>query len=176
MKLISLLIFLVSCSTLQTPISTQVDTATVIMGPRAVFFTNSKIPWVINLVGSANCVVNTKAFINEVKTYPKFTLTTATPADVAASLESMGPFEVATYKTTNPLSKAIATTFKGNKTTLFLNVRRNPRALPAMVNTLAHESLHLAGYSHGDNSPVGKEESVNYKVGSISEKYLEGCL
>lgn len=142
---------------------------------RVVFACKSSLPWLIELTKVANCVANNQDFINEVKLYPKFTYTDKTSMDVANSIESMQGFMISTYKTKSPFSSVIATTYKNDNKTLYLNLRKNPRSLENMVNTVLHESLHLAGYSHGDNSPKGKEGSVNYKVGSLAEKYVGVC-
>jgi hypothetical protein len=48
--------------------------------------------------------------------------------------------------------------------------------MQAMVNTALHECSHLAGYTHGDNSPVGKENSVPYWVGSKAEEVAVKCM
>lgn len=43
----------------------------------------------------------------------------------------------------------------------------------SMINTLVHEYMHFAGYSHGDNSPVGKENSVPYYFGNRAQELCE---
>lgn len=48
----------------------------------------------------------------------------------------------------------------------------NFKNTPSAVNTLVHEFLHVIGFSHGDNSPKGKEFSVPYFVGNLAEKIV----
>jgi len=171
-----LLLIIASCSMAPIPSILAPNYAIEVTRPvRVVFTCKSSLPWLVDLTRIANCLANNQDFINEVKTYPKFTHTDKTSTDVANSLESMQGYVISTYKTKSPFSSVIATTYKNDKKTLYLNLRKNPRRLEDMVNTVLHESLHLAGYSHGDNSPKGKEESVNYKVGSLVEKYVGVC-
>jgi hypothetical protein len=139
------------------------------------FIHKSSIPWVADLTRIVNCVATNKDFINEVKNYPKFTHTGSTPEQVAISMALISGYSISTYKTKSPFSKVIATTYSGDRSTLYLNLRRNPRPMPDMVNTVFHEAMHLMGCGHGDNSPKGKEESVPYKVGSIASKYYGVC-
>jgi hypothetical protein len=82
---------------------------------------------------------------------------------------------IRTYKTKWPLSKAIATTYKNNKTELYFNRYKNPREMANMVNTSMHEITHLVGYSHGSNSSIGKEDTVPYKVGAIAQRNYHAC-
>lgn len=181
--LLLLLALLAGCSTppvAQVPVDNfpQVEnTPTQIAAPaftRKVFIAKSSLAWVIDLVDRANCIINNEEFIKEVEGFPGFTFTEATPGQVAASLRSMGPFTISTYKARIG-SKVIATTYSSDKTTLYLNLRKNPRDIASMGNTVLHEGLHLAGYSHGNNSSVGKQDSINYRVGSIAEKYITLC-
>jgi hypothetical protein len=83
---------------------------------------------------------------------------------------------ITTYRSKNPFSKAIATTYGSDKQNMYLNTRANPRKPKYMINTVIHEKLHLNGYSHGSNSNVGKENTVNYYTGSLGEKYAKDCL
>lgn len=182
MKNILLLIALASCTTVAnkapevvpakpvTPVSVPTTPA-----KREIFYSKSSLPWVKELINKANCVVNSQDFLNEVKAWPKFTYSDATGEDVYKSILNLHKVNVETYQTKNPWSKAIATTYAGVNDTVFLNTRRNPRDMKYMINTVLHEPLHLVGYSHGDNSPAGKENSVNYRVGSIAEKYADSC-
>lgn len=140
-----------------------------------VFSQKSELPWAAQVSKVSNCIIKNEAFLKEVETFSKFTHTAKTPKEVALAIKNFRPVVVSTYKTKNPWSAAIATTYSSDKTTVYFNTRKNPRPLPAMVNTAFHEGLHLNGFSHGNNSPKGKENSVNYRVGKIAEKYVEVC-
>jgi hypothetical protein len=143
---------------------------------KVVFTTNSSLPYMAEVARISNCIVNNEAFLKEVETFPKFTHTDKTPAQVAESLRNPKPVVLSTYRTKNPFSSAIATTFSGDPTTVYFNTRKNPRPMPEMVNTSCHEGLgHIQGFGHGDNYPSGKEDSQPYRVGSICEKYVSAC-
>ena len=187
MKPILLLLILASCSTF-TPTIPETDTGTtlpvetppIVLIPEAphsvriVFSTNSGLQYMKDLVGVANCVINNISFLDEVEAFPKYTYTDKTSKEVSASLRNSIPTVFTTYRSKNPFSRAIATTFTGDDV-IYFNTRKNPRSVPEMINTLIHENLHLNGWSHGDNSPIGKGDSVNYRVGSMAEKYTELC-
>jgi len=163
--LIAILLF-TSCATKQViqPINTntQVD----------VFSYRSNLPWVKNLSDASNCTINLSQFQDALSRIESFDMSEDNGKQV---LENLLDTRVAitTYKSKNPFSKAIATTYANDKTSIYLNTRRNPRAMKDMVNTSLHESLHIAGYSHGDNSSIGKENTVNYKVGEIAGEHYE---
>ena len=157
------------------PPAAEVTPAAVQSPDRTVLTAKSKLTWPHEVARVANCVINTEAFIQEVAAFPKYTYTDKTPAQVAQALREVSPVVIRTYATKNPFSTVTATTYVSDPGTVYFNTRRNPRAMKPMVNTAIHEGLHPE-FGHGDNSPVGKEDSVNYRVGSIAEKYVEACL
>lgn len=184
MKLLLLLLLTVSCTTINSPLPPVVtpvspvktEVAAVKPEPVVYYSTTSSVAWVNELVKTANCVVNNEDFIKEVSLFPKYEFTESTPAMVAEAIRAGAPATVRLYTTKLPWSKAIATTFSGDKVNIYLNTRKHPRPMPAMINTLVHERLHLLGFSHGDdNYAKGKENSVNYKAGELSEKYSSIC-
>lgn len=54
--------------------------------------------------------------------------------------------------------------------TIYLNTKNLGMSECSIVNTLAHESTHAWGYSHGDDSPVGKKETFPYWIGDKAEE------
>lgn len=142
---------------------------------KVVFTAKSTLPYMIDVARVANCVLSNPEFIKAVALYPKFTFTDKTPAQVAESLRDPKPVVLSTYRTKNPYSAAIATTFAGDPVVYF-NTRRNPRPTPEMLETAFHEGLgHIQGYGHGDNYPAGKEDSVPYALGTIGARFITGC-
>jgi hypothetical protein len=142
---------------------------------REPFGFKSSLPYIAEVAKVSNCIINNDDFVKEVEVYPKFTHTALAPAQVAERLKALAPVVVTTYQTKNPWSNVIATTYSSDRVNLYFNTRKNPRDMKHMVNTSFHEALHLNGFSHGDNSPVGKGESVNYRVGLMAEKYVKEC-
>jgi UDP-glucose 6-dehydrogenase len=149
----------------------QIKEAPVTKNP---FVTNSSLQYMKDVVRVSNCVVANPEFLKEVEAFPKFTFTDKTSKEVADSLRNLKEIMLSTYRPKNPFSKAIATTFAGDPFVYF-STRKNPREMKYMLNTSFHEALHLVEFSHGDNSPIGKEDSVNYMVGTIAEKYSKAC-
>jgi len=138
------------------------------------FATDSNYIWMRDLCKEANKIMHNDSFRSEVINTNEFIYTSDNGFTVYEKLTIPYVTVIRIYTSKNPWSSAIATTFTGDKENIYLNTRRNPRPMPEMVNTAIHERLHSFGYGHGSNSPVGKENSVNYKVGSIAEKYVGG--
>ncbi len=57
--------------------------------------------------------------------------------------------------------------------TAYFNELKLERSVCSMINTLVHEYMHFVGYSHGDNSPSGKENSVPYYFGNRAQELCE---
>ena len=179
MKLILALFFIASCAT--KPIDTvpvivpePSEPVEIIIAKREPFSFKSSLPYIAEIARVSNCVINNETFLKEVESFPKYTYTDLTPTQVGKILREFKPVTISTYKYWS--SKVIATTYAKDRTTAYFNTKANPRKMPAMVNTAFHEGLHLNGVSHGDNSSKGKQDSVNYRIGTISEKYAADCV
>lgn len=134
----------------------------------------SSLPWMKILGSTTDCVIKDADFQKEVSAIKKFDYSDKAGGRVVLDLLTAKGISISTYKTRNPWSKAIAYTYAGNDT-IYFNLRNNPRDFKEMINTVMHETTHIVGYGHGSNSPVGKEKSVPYWVGSIAEKYADKC-
>lgn len=88
------------------------------------------------------------------------------------------------YKTWKPGSKALAKTYRGNYSKMYLNSRKLNRSLGSLTGTIAHEWGHLlesfvrerlptAFFNHGSNSRVGKEQSFQYTLGRKVKELVE---
>ncbi len=143
-----------------------------------VFSYKSSLRWVGDLAKAANCVVNKKSFEDRVRAVRSFDFSNSNGDEVYNRLINF-KCVARTYKTrwySPNRTKVIATTWTNERNgNFYLNLRVHPRPMPKMINTAIHECLHKVGYSHGNNSPVGKENSVNYKVGRIAEEESQGC-
>jgi hypothetical protein len=137
----------------------------------AVFHVRSTLPYISKVADVGNCIVKKPEFLAEVAAFPKYDYTTMSPTEVAHKLKEFHSVTLSTYW--KPVTKSIAYTVKN---TTYFNTARNPRPIPEMANTAIHEWTHVLGFGHGDNWSKGKENSVPYRVGSIAEKYVGGCL
>lgn len=138
------------------------------------FHTEINYQWAKDLVKVANCLINKQEFINAIESIDKFDYSDKNGKTVIELMKG-AKCGIRVYTTKNPWSSAIATTYASDKEYLYLNLRKNPRAMGAMVNTAIHECSHIAGFSHGDNSPVGKENSVPYLIGRKAEELVHLC-
>lgn len=99
-----------------------------------------------------------------------FDFTDDTSPQILKRLGENVSLEVGTF---NPSSKQMVTIafHKGGKA--YFNKHKLERETCSMINTLVHEYMHFVGYSHGDNSPVGKENSVPYYFGKRAQELCE---
>lgn len=132
--------------------------------------------WQISLAKTANCVLTDNAFLIEVATINDFDYSNDSGLEVSLKLQTPVKAYLTTYKAWR-YSKVIAYRNKGSNIIHF-NTRKNPRLPEKMVNTSIHELLHIHGYDHNGNGTEGngRENTVNYYVGNIAEKYIKDCL
>jgi ssRNA-specific RNase YbeY (16S rRNA maturation enzyme) len=103
----------------------------------------------------------------------QFTFTSEKGEEISKKLRSNNfPTPVISYKSKNPWSASLAYTTPAEKV-IYLNLRNINRSQESIAETVIHEWTHLKGYSHGDNYPKGKEDSVPYKVARLAR---ELCL
>lgn len=53
---------------------------------------------------------------------------------------------------------------------VYFNLAKMNRSECEKINTLVHETFHALSYSHGDDSSIGKENSVPYWMGDKAEE------
>lgn len=173
-----ILLLLISCSQVlikPDPIA-SIETGQPQTVKKELFVPKSSLKWVADASSVASCVIQLPELINDLAAVDKFTHTELNTSQVVEAVKAFTPKYVRTYKTKNPFSAAIATTYASDKTSFYLNTRKNPRAMPQMVNTYCHEVSHLHNFGHGDNSPIGKEMSVPFYLGSLCQKYADKCM
>lgn len=133
----------------------------------------SSLNYIKELAKKTNCTLSKVEFQKEVSEILEFDLdpTHSTGAKVISDLISKKCI-ISTYRTKWPWSKAIAMAWTNEKEPIvYFNTRKNPRKMDSMINTAVHECLHKHGYSHGSNSPAGKEKTVPYWVGEIAQRH-----
>lgn len=134
------------------------------------FELKSSLNYLPEVIRIADCVTNLKSFQDEVGSIEKFTSSNDNGTLVVSKMMTSKKAIVRHY--TKRASKVTAKTV-GDE--VYFNRKMNPRALTSMVNTAIHERLHVLGYHHKGNYPKKNKESVPYKVGDISEKYIQQC-
>lgn len=101
----------------------------------------------------------------------KFDFSDATPETIRESIRKGFDITLKTYRPSiwkgGKWSSVIGYHSNG---TVFLNEYYIVRDDCEIINTLVHEPFHYMGYSHGDNSPTGKDQSVPYWMGDRAEQ------
>lgn len=137
------------------------------------FSVKSDLKVVKQLAELGNCLVMKTKLYDEIKAHKQFDYTTDTSEVVAENLATYVPVVLTTYK--KSFSKTIAYRNVGSNV-IYLNTAKLPsKPTKERLNTLWHERSHVAGYGHGNNSSVGKGNSVPYGTGSMVEKYFDEC-
>lgn len=164
-------LFLANCAHRITPEQKKNDVLTTLP-----FSTSSELSWLKEAVAVANCVFTKETFFKEIESFPRFTHANGlSPKEVAQEVRKSKSVKIEIFRPKYPLSKMVATTFNDKPDTVFLNKYKHPREIRSLVNTLMHERLHWMGFSHDGNPSVGKQDSANYRVGTIAEKFVEEC-
>lgn len=133
----------------------------------------SSLKVVKQLADIGNCLVYKAKFYDEIKAHKQFDYTKDSSETVADKLSLYTPVVLTTYS--KRFTKTIAYRNKGSNV-IYLNLVKL-KSIPTKegVNTLWHERSHVVGYGHGDNYAAGKDNSVPYGTGKMSEKYFDEC-
>ncbi len=99
-----------------------------------------------------------------------FDYTTDSLNEILKRLEDKVRLKVSTFE---PSSRQMVTVAFHKGGTAYFNEHKLERKTCSMINTLVHEYMHFVGYSHGDNSPEGKENSVPYYFGNRAQELCE---
>ncbi len=100
----------------------------------------------------------------------EFDFTTDSLEQILKRLEDKVRLKVSTF-VPNENQMVTVAYHRGGKA--YFNKHKLERKTCSMINTLVHEYMHFVGYSHGDNSPVGKENSVPYYFGNRAQELCE---
>ncbi|MES2528723.1 MAG: hypothetical protein V4598_16685 [Bdellovibrionota bacterium] len=100
----------------------------------------------------------------------EFDYTTDSLPEILKRLEEKVRLKVSTFE---PNERQMVTVAFHKGGTAYFNEMKLERKTCSMINTLVHEYMHFAGYSHGDNSPEGKENSVPYYFGNRAQELCE---
>lgn len=139
------------------------------------FTVRSQYTYMHETVELSRCVLSNQEYQSEIMSITEFDYSDHDGIQVLNNMFDDRQVIYSTYRSRNPWSRVIAYRNIGSSWVYF-NRRRNPRPYRFMVNTAIHEASHVKGYGHGNNSSVGKEDSVPYKIGALAEKYVARCM
>lgn len=136
------------------------------------FELKSTLYYLPEVIKVADCVMELKEFQSEIRSIKSFSSSGDNGFQVAEKMLSPRKAVVRHYFKLSRLTTAM--TVNGE---IYINryKRMNPRSLSKMVNTAMHERFHVLDYGHDGNSYKNNQNSVPYKVGDISEKYVQQC-
>lgn len=109
-------------------------------------------------------------FKGNIITRERFDFTHETREEILRRLERKLRLRVKAF---HPSSEQMATVAYHHAGTAYFNSQKLHRSACSQINTLVHEYMHYAGYSHGDNLPDGKENSVPYYFGNRAQELCE---
>jgi len=119
---------------------------------------------------TAAAVLSDPTFIAKVRAWPGFDFSQNTPAQVGDTIEAANVVDVKIGFYDHPLGPSIAKEVAG--AVLFNTSKRNRGA--GSPGNLAHEVMHVLGFSHNGNQLAGNENSVPYRIGQWVDEALTG--
>ncbi|HEX5149924.1 MAG TPA: hypothetical protein VFW07_00670 [Parafilimonas sp.] len=132
-----------------------------------------------------NNLLNDDEFYHRIKEKNSFDLSTATPEQVADLLRASVLIFNVEFFYPNFLNfkyrKTFAYTDGNYPNRLFLNYKKLNRSSESITATIIHESIHAVDnnetqytFGHGNNSPIGKENTAPYWIGNLAYSILTG--
>jgi hypothetical protein len=146
---------------------------------------NENIASVKSAADKSNELLKNAEFYKAIANKPNFDLSTASPKIVADLLEKSDlEFKVEIFYPNVLQSikyrKTFAYTDERFPNTLFLNFKKLDREIESIAATIIHESIHALDnaeeaytFGHGNNSPVGKENTAPYWIGNLANRMLK---
>ncbi len=122
------------------------------------------------LMPRANDFFKMVLFKGDIIKKKRFDFTDDSLENILQRLQEKIRLKVTTF---HPNSRQMVTIAYHKGGTAYFNKYKLERKECSTINTLVHEYMHFVGYSHGDNSPVGKEDSVPYYFGNRAQDLCE---
>jgi len=130
-------------------------------------------------VKKANELLSMDDFYNRIKQKESFDLSTATPQQVSDIINSSSLLFAVEFFYPNFLNfkyrKTFAYTDGRFPNRLFLNYKKLNRSIESIAATIIHEAIHAVDdaeqvytFGHGNNSPVGKQNTAPYWIGNLA--------
>lgn len=155
------------------------------------FVNESNSQLVKNAVDTANELLMNKEFYNAIIAKESFDMSEVSSEFIAEKIQMFraGIFShlyVYTYYPKWRWSKAYGYFSPSNPDHIYLNAYKlirfsdNKRNTASLVASLIHESIHFLShktnkyFNHGDNSPVGKDNTAPYWIDNLAESFIMG--
>jgi hypothetical protein len=116
-------------------------------------------------------IMSRPAFVEQVRTWPRFAHTTDSPEQVAERIRSAGRLTIAVGFYAKSRTKAIA--YEQNGRVYFNTLKQKYGA--GSPGNIAHETTHTLGYKHKGNRRRPNINSVPYRIGDWVEE-LAGVI
>ena len=140
---------------------------------------------VICAVEYANDLIMSNDFLSKIAAKKQFDMSEAKGRDVVSYIEyfftgMFGRLHVNVYTSKNPWSKAYGYFNPNKPNQIYLNSRKLNRSHASITASLIHELIHFLDtktgfyFGHGNNSPVGKENTIPYWVDNLAEEMIKG--
>ncbi len=140
----------------------------------------TEIPEIIQATQKANELLKSPAFFDAIRAHASFDMANVSPAVVATLMgEATVTMIIEMYFSRN--RRVFGYDDPAHPEIIHINQNRNEFNVPALVNTMLHETVHAvddlnpeASFGHGDNSSAGKENTAPYWIGSLAERMAGG--
>lgn len=136
---------------------------------------------VVRATGLANGILSNPQFYTRIRERARFDLTEVTPQRIATLMEQCAvQLRVELYRHLLP-SRALGYEDPAHPDRVFLNARKLDRSDASIVGTIIHEAVHAVDavsperFGHGDNSPVGKDNTAPYWIGNLAISLVSGA-
>lgn len=135
----------------------------------------------IDALFRTNLLLEEELFYQVISEHGSFDMANVSAATIAKLLKkSTLRMTVDTYM--RPWSKAGAYDNPEEPATIYLNQWRMNRSISDLCNIFMHQVVHAVNaenpqyeFGHGDNSPVGKENTAPYWIGNLAERMITGA-
>jgi len=148
------------------------------------FIYNGRNELIKDCVERANHLIVNDVFLDEIR-FRSFSMATCTGEQIVDDINNTpnntpNNLHVRLYKSKNPFTSSLGYYSPSTPNDIFLNSRKLNRSKGSIVSTLIHEWIHYCddcntheSYGHGDNSPIGKENTAPFLIDNIAESIVD---
>ncbi len=140
-----------------------------------VSFHSSNPGWegfIVENAHTAASVLSDPEFLARVRGWSGFDFTDKTPAEIADTLQAADVVTVTVGFYNHVLGPSIAKEDPNTGSVSFNTAKRSRGA--GSPGNVAHETMHVLGFSHNGNQIAGNENTVPYRIGQWVDEALTG--